>query len=252
MKRLIVTASLVALLLGTALAGVLASGCGGGSGVPSDAVATVGGVSITKAQFDELMAQAKTQLKTQGQTMPSEGSSEYDVYKAQLVDYLVSVELAKQSAAALGVSVTDAQIDQHIASYQKSAGGEKKLLELLKAQGMTLDSFKSTLKSQLLLQAVATAAVKQATVSDAEIEAYWNAHKANLVKDAATATFAKAKSTLRTTLLDAKKQALWVEWLKKRTAELGVEYAAGFDPTQLLPSPSPSVSASASPASSGS
>jgi hypothetical protein len=70
MKRIAVALTTLALLavLGTA---ALLSGCGG---VPGDAVATVGDVSITKTEFEKLMAQAKTQITSQGATFPDKGS----------------------------------------------------------------------------------------------------------------------------------------------------------------------------------
>ena len=43
-------------LLGIVAAGLVAAGCGSGSGsVPSDAVATVGDVTVTKADFQQLL-----------------------------------------------------------------------------------------------------------------------------------------------------------------------------------------------------
>ena len=79
-------------------------------------------------------------------------------------------------------------------------------------------------------------------MTDAEIQAYWQAHKAELSKEKKTATLAKAKTTIEQTLLSAKKLQLWNEWLDKRIKAIGVAYAAGFDPAALTPS------ASASPA----
>ena len=54
MKKL----ALVALALALGLALLLAAGCGGNK-VPQGAIATVGGVPITKAQFDQYINQAK-------------------------------------------------------------------------------------------------------------------------------------------------------------------------------------------------
>ena len=49
-------------------------------------------------------------------------------------------------------------------------------------------------------------------MSDAEVQAYWDAHKSELAKDKKTATFAKAKTTIEQTLLCAKQQQLWTAW----------------------------------------
>ena len=242
MKRTAVIAIAALALLGILAAGVVA-GCGGG--VASDAVAKVGSASVTKAQLQELMAQAKAQTTSQGQTFPAEGSTTYKSYTAMIVNYLVQSEVVAQSAGTFGVSVSDKQIADQVAQIEKTYGGEAKLLPVLKQQGMTMALLKKSLKSQMLAQAVAAKVVAKASVSAAQIQSYWKAHAATLRKSKKTATFAKAKATIRTTLLSQAKSALWSAWLAQRTSELGVTYAAGYDPATLTSSPTPSVSASA-------
>ncbi len=99
MKRTTVVVLAVLALLGVAAASLLAAGCGGGNEVSSDEVATVGDSSVTKAEFDKLLTQAKTQIKAQGSTFPAEGSPEYDQYVGQIVNYLVQEQIVAQSAA---------------------------------------------------------------------------------------------------------------------------------------------------------
>ena len=74
---------------------------------------------------------------------------------------------------------------------------------------------------------------KKATVSDAEIQAYWDAHKAELAKQKKTATLAKAKTTIKQTLLSAKQQKLWNGVGRRARKAIGVDYAAGYDPAKL-------------------
>jgi hypothetical protein len=111
---------------------------------------------------------------------------------------------------------------------------------------MTMELLRQSLRDQALTQKVAAAVVKKASVSDADIQAYWAAHKAQLSKKKKTATLAKAKATIRQNLLGAAKQQLWTAWLAERSTALGVEYADGFDPAELAASPSPSASAAES------
>ena len=242
MKRTTVVVLAVLALLGIAAAGLLAAGCGGGDEVSSDDVATVGDSSVTKAEFDKLLTQARTQIKAQGSTFPAEGSPEYDQYVGQIVNYLVQEQIVAQSAGDLGVTVTDKEVNDQIAQIKKAYGGEKKVLALLKEQGMTMDLLERSLRSQALTQKVAAAVVKKASVSDADIQAYWDAHKAQLGKKKATATLAKATATIRATLLGRAKQQIWKAWILERTKALGVVYAAGYDPAKLLSSASPSPS----------
>jgi len=237
--------TVAALVLLAILTASVVAGCG--SGVPSTAVATVGKASITQAQFQELLSQVKAQSASQGQTFPVAGSATYKNYTAMIVDYLVQAQVVAQSASTFGVSVSDKQVADQVAQIEKSYGGQKKLLPVLKQQGMTMALLKESLKDQMLAQAVATKVVAKASVSAAQIKSYWQAHAAKLRKSKKTDTFAKAKATIRTTLLSQAKSALWSAWLTQRTSQLGVKYAAGFDPAALTSSPKPIASASPTP-----
>ncbi|HEY5388694.1 MAG TPA: SurA N-terminal domain-containing protein [Thermoleophilia bacterium] len=243
MKRVATVTIAVLALLCVVAASVIAAGCGSSS-MASGVVATVGDASITKTQVQELLAQAKTQVESQGKTFPAKGSAGYNSYTAMIVNYLVQAGVIAQNAGDLGVSVTDAEVDQQVAQIVKSAGSEKKVLAVLKQQGMTMDLLKRSIKDQMLTQRVAAKVVEKAAVSDAQIKAYWQAHAVELRKQKKTATFEKAKATIRHTLLEQAKQRLWTAWLKQRTGKLGVEYAAGYTPSKLTTSPSASASAS--------
>ena len=245
MKRIAVVTLAALALLGIAAAGLLAAGCGGDA-VPSDAVATVGDATVTKADLQKLLTQAKAQMAAQSSSFPPEGSAAFDQYVAQIVQYLVQEQVVAQSAGDVGVSVTDKEVDDQIAQIEKANGGEKKVLALLKQQGMTMDLLRRSLRSQALTRKVAAAVVKKASVSEADIQAYWDAHRSQLSKKKATATLARATATIRATLLGAAQQQLWKAWVIERTKALGVEYAAGYDPAELAPSPSASGSAAGS------
>jgi hypothetical protein len=239
-------------LLGLAAAGLLATGCGGGQGssgssVSSDSVATVGDVQISKADFQQLMTQAQTQMKSSGMTIPKAGTPTYDHYVAQIVQYMVQEQVIAQSAKDLGVSVTEKQVTDQVAQLEQAYGGEAKVLTLLKQQGMTMELLKRSIKGQALAQAAIAKVAKDASVSDAEIQAYWSAHKTELEKQKKTNTFAKAKATIKQTLLSAKQQKIWNAWLDKRVKEIGVTYADGYDPAKLTAA---AAAASASPAAS--
>ncbi len=173
----------------------------------------MGSTGISKAEFAELMAEAKAQFKSQGVTFPAANSATYKAYKAQIVAYLVQAQVVAQSAKSLGVSVTDAEVATQVAQYEKTYGGKAKLLSLLKSSGMTMALLKKSIKIQRLSQLAASKVTASATVSAAQIQAYWQAHKAKLRKTKKTATFAKAKATIRKTLLSQAKSKLWTAWL---------------------------------------
>lgn len=238
MRRVItILSAALALLIVTGLI-LVAAGCG--SGVPEDAVATVGDVSVSKARLQELMKQAETQMESYGYSFPEEGTDTYDQYVAQMVDYLVQAEVVVQGAATLDLSVTDEEIDAEVTEIEETYGGEEEVLALLEEQGMTLALLKFSIKNQLLSQKVAEVVTKDASVTTEEIRAYWDAHKKQLKKKKATKTLAKATKTIKSKLLENKEESLWNAWLEKKTAEFEVRYAAGYDPSELTASPSAS------------
>ena len=244
MKRTTVIVVAALALLGVGAGALFSAGCGGGTTGAS--VATVGSTGITKAQVDELMTEAKAHFKTQGVAFPAANSATYKAYKAQIVSYLVQAQVVAQSAGALGVSVTDKDVAAQVATLEKTYGGEAKVLTILKGQGMTMALLKKTIKVQRLSQLVAAKVTADAAVSAAQIQAYWQAHAVTLRKAKKTATFAKAKATIRQTLLTQQQSKLWTAWLAAQISKLGVKYSAGYDPATLTTSPTPSASASAS------
>jgi hypothetical protein len=239
MKRATTVLVAALALLGAATAGLTIAACGGES-VPSDAVATVGDVTVTKADFEGLLTQAQVQMKAQGMDVPKEGTAAYDHYVAQVVSYLVQEQVIEQSAEELGVSVTEKEVGAQVAELAKAYGGEQKIVGLLKEQGMTMELLKRSIRSQTLSERAAEIVTKGASVSDAQIRMYWEAHKAELRKEKTTATLAKARATIEQTLLSAAKLQLWNAWVAERAKALGVEYASGYDPALLTPQASAS------------
>jgi len=168
------------LLLSLVLAATLAA-CGGGGSqqVPSDAVAQVGSVPITKATFNSLMNVACAKYKSQGQPCPKVGTPTYSSLRDSAVTFLVQQEeLAQEAQKKLGVTVTqkdlDKQVDQIKKTYYK--GDDKKFEDALKQQGLTLAELEQyELRPNLLGQRVK--AKLTSTVTTAAALKYYNQNK---------------------------------------------------------------------------
>jgi foldase protein PrsA len=208
MKKVIVAAVLLGLL---ASAFVFAA-CGGSS-VPAGAIASVGSATVTQQQFDEIWAQAKAQYASQSGAppFPKEGTAQYDQLKASIVNYLVQNEIIKQQAADMKITVTPKQLADRLQQIIKSpqVGSQKKLDELLKKQGVTMDQVKTQLEAQMLQAAVQAKVGANVKVTAAQIKAYWDnpANKAQFVVPEQVAA--------RHILVNTKAQALKVEALLK-------------------------------------
>jgi len=162
------------------VAALLVAGCGGGSkSVPSDAVATVGSATITKAQFAALMASAQASYKARKTAFPKAGTTAYKSLQDQAITYLVQESELEQKAKDLGIAVTPKDVDTRLTQIKKQyfGGSESKYRAQLVSQGLTEPVLKTELKAQILSERLYAKVTAPITVSDAAVEAYYNAHK---------------------------------------------------------------------------
>lgn len=174
MKTRIVAALLA--LLALALAGLLV-GCGGE--LPNNAVAKVGDTVITQKQFEAKVADLETQY---GDFVPDKEADPegYKSFQKDVLEYMVTYELVRQKADALGVAVTDEDVQAEIDSIiNDSFNGDRAAFEqALSEENLTLEKFKEGYKESLLLQRAYEAVTKNVTtVPDEEIAAYYELNK---------------------------------------------------------------------------
>ena len=176
------TKRLFILLCLALLTGVLAACGGGGSkSVPSDSVALVGKDSITKVQFNSLMdATAKVDAVNK-QTPPKAGTTAYKQVQDRVMAFLVQLDELTQKGSALGVNVTDSQVQAQIDKVKKQyfAGNESKFEKGLASQGLTLDIYRLEWRSQLLSQGIYTKVTKDVKVTPAQVQTYYLTHKSS-------------------------------------------------------------------------
>jgi foldase protein PrsA len=168
------------ILVLAALVVLLAAGCGGGgTSVPSDGVAVVGDETITKAQFDQLLGQAKRSYTSQKRPFPKAGSPEYEQLKNQAVQYLVQRAEFAQKAKDLDVDVTDKQINDRLKQIKKQyfGGNQTKYEKQLKQQGLTDTQVRDDIKAQLVSEAIFKEVTGDVKISDADTKKYYDSHK---------------------------------------------------------------------------
>jgi len=173
-KRLFVFIPIVLLLA------ALAAGCGGSSlSVPSNSVAVVGKDKITKADFNFWLGTAEKAYKARKQAFPKAGTPQYKSIQDQVVTYLVEQDELQQRAKDLGVSVTQKDVTARLAQIkvQYFGGSEKKYKQQLAAQGASEKQVELQIFAQLLSEKIYAKVTSGLKVSDAEVAAYYNAHK---------------------------------------------------------------------------
>lgn len=162
---------------------LLATACGGSSSkaksVPANAVAQVGDETITKSQFDALLAEAKQSFKSQKRPFPKAGSQQYKSLQDQAVQYLVQRSEFDQKGADLGVDVTDAQVAKRLSQIKKQYfnGNDAKYRAQLKAQGLTEAQVREDIRAQLVSEGIFKKVTDPVKVTDADARAYYNSHK---------------------------------------------------------------------------
>lgn len=171
MSRLIRPSALIlALALVFAVAG--AAGCTPDKSV----VATVNGTPIKIEQITAQLAQMKKQSPqtfegTQGVKIESQ-------FKAKILESLIQLELIKQAAKDLGVDITDKQVDDYIKQLETQYGGKAGLDAAMKQSGVEMAQLRESIKNRLLVEGVTKKSQSaSATVTDAQIKAYYEANK---------------------------------------------------------------------------
>jgi foldase protein PrsA len=209
-KAIRITAALGAVLF--ALVGL--SACGGG--IPGDAVATVGGNSITKTTFNHWMSVAASSSKTsttakavvpeppnytacisnlaatsakpaKGQKAPTTAQlktqceTQYKTLKTEVLGFLISLEWVLGEAKSLGVNVTDAEVKKDFVKIRSSQFPSTAEFEkFLSTSGQTVSDLLLRVKQNLVSQKIQTKVLKSGgKVTQAEIQKYYNEHKSS-------------------------------------------------------------------------
>lgn len=151
-------------------AGLVLAGCGNGGTSSSGNYATVNGKPITQKEFD----------------------SELDMYmgiyaaqlglKDQVGQMLIQDAVIKEDLSKVNIEVTDTEVNSELDAYKKSIGGEQAYADLLKANNLTDDQYKETIRKQSLYSKHKTWYNENHPVTDEQIQEYFEANKDTLVQ----------------------------------------------------------------------
>ena len=111
-------------------------------------------------------------------TDPDKRAARASSLRREVLERLIDDELILQQAAELKLTVTSDQIDSSIAEIKKQNNiDDDQLREALRAQGMSMATYRADLKRQLLRFRVLNIAVgSRVNVSDEEVKAYYERH----------------------------------------------------------------------------
>jgi foldase protein PrsA len=158
------------------LAALTAAGCGSSAKVGSNDIAVVCGRHVTKAEYAMLLRQ---ETKSLGARVPKIGTTQYEQMKQQLVKILAQKAAYQKKADDLGIKVTDKEVNAQLQQIiQQQAQGKKAVFEKQIAKsGLTMKDAFDIVKFQITESKLKERIVSKVKVSDADVKAYFNAHK---------------------------------------------------------------------------
>jgi foldase protein PrsA len=160
------------------LASMALIGCGGG--LPGGAIAKVGQAVVTSDQYNKLESGYKAAGREPDK---NKQRAAYNSFREGLAQYLVSVEVMKQRASTVGVTVTDDDVQRQIDVIKGMFGNDQKRFdEALKKENITLDQLTESIRDQLWVERMKAAVTKGVSVTDTEAKAYYESHKSDYVQ----------------------------------------------------------------------
>lgn len=175
-----------------ALSATVGAACGGddskSADVPEGSVAVVGDVDVTKAELDELMAQAKASYEKDKKAYPKVGTAEYTQLQQQALQYLVSQAQLSAGAAELDVKVSEADIDKGVEELKaqvapgKDGKGfdEAAYAKVLKEQNLTEEQVRDQVEQREIAKRIYEKVTSDVKVDDAAVQSYYNKNKKTL------------------------------------------------------------------------
>jgi peptidyl-prolyl cis-trans isomerase C len=128
----------------------------------------------------------KWQMETIKRHSPGPGQSSeatLDARKMALSE-LIGYELLYQDSLSLDIKDVDKQVEDMIASAVKQFGSQEKLEEQLAKDSLTMDRVRKALRKNLLIQAeIEKRIAPKVTVTEADLQAYYEANKDQLKHD---------------------------------------------------------------------
>lgn len=114
-------------------------------------------------------------------------------YGDQTLDEMVGEMLIRQAASKNNIKVTKAETDAKLAEIEKTLNGKMTLQDALTQQGDTMESFRSRVELQLILERLTAG---QTVVSEQEVIDYLDKNKTSLVATDEAGMRAEARQTL--------------------------------------------------------
>ncbi len=147
----------------------------------ADVVASVNGKAIARTDLDHSFAdQQRSKQDPQPETDEQAKSDRLTILRS-----LIDGEIIQQRAAKMNLTATNEEVDAKL-TEMKSRYTEEQFAQVLKESGRSLDEVRRDLRKQITLDKLLNKEINsKINVTDAEVNSFFNAHKAdfNLIED---------------------------------------------------------------------
>ncbi len=154
-----------------ALSAVLFTGCGIKD---QNAIIKINDKSITKAEYDKAIdrAIASSPFAQMGDLKGNKDGFLYLMTEQGVINQLIIQELLDQEAEERGIKVSNKDVDSALKKIIDQMGGKEKLMEVLRANNVSVGEFKNDVKHQVLMQKLADSA-GEIKITDKDCEDYY-------------------------------------------------------------------------------
>jgi parvulin-like peptidyl-prolyl isomerase len=171
-------------MLGVALCALMLVGAVGLAGCSNkDVAAKVNGQVIKVSELNTQLDQLKKQYPQMFTGTDAEGRL-LD-FKQRLIENLINQALIEQAAKSKGINVSDADVQKQIDQLKSGFKDSSQFDAALKSAGMTVDQLQTQIRNQLVTQKLVESLAANQTVSDADIQAYYNKNQSQFFQKAA-------------------------------------------------------------------
>jgi peptidyl-prolyl cis-trans isomerase SurA len=154
--------------------------------VVDEIVAKVNGDIVTKSELDKTAQEALAALQQQQKLRGEELQQAYDAREKDVLRNRIDELLLVQRAKELDMNV-DTQVSKYLADLQRQEkiADPDKFYEMVRQQsGMSFEDFKQKVKQNMMTrQVIGREVASRINIPQSDIEAYYNAHKSEFVRE---------------------------------------------------------------------
>lgn len=204
-------------------------------------VAVVNGEEITKPELDRLTNIPRIVFSLYQQyprfaqvlLTTEEGKALLKAYERDVLESMIRWHLLVQEARARGLTVPEEALNSRVDAtiqeiLKRNQLTEEQLSEILKAQGgQTLEEFRTQIREeieeQMLIDLLKDSVVAQVSVTEEEIEAYYEEHRDSFADaEGNVKPLDEVGGEILTALMKQKKDACWKQFVEKLRKEAKV------------------------------